>query len=61
MQHGVGHVNIPFLYHPTGKAYGSEAKDLLQNPSSIAGAKNGFLCKVWYFCKFFNWTMIINK
>ncbi|KAF5478900.1 hypothetical protein F2P56_005422 [Juglans regia] len=45
-QHGVGHVNIPFLCHPSGKAYGSEAKDLLQSPSSIAGAKNGFLCKL---------------
>lgn len=46
LQHGVGNVGVPFPCHRSGKAHGSEVKDLLQTPSSIAGTKNGFLCKL---------------
>ncbi|KAG6685761.1 hypothetical protein I3842_12G128300 [Carya illinoinensis] len=46
LQHGVGHVGIPFPCHPSGEDYGSEAEDRLQSPSSIAGTKNRFLRKL---------------
>ncbi|OVA06596.1 hypothetical protein BVC80_9009g1 [Macleaya cordata] len=43
---GVGHIGIPFLCHRDGRDIGAEKKDLLQNPLSFCGPKNGILYKV---------------
>lgn len=57
LQHAGGHAGVPLLCHRSGKTYGSEAKDLLQSPRSVAGTHNGFFCKLEPSFQFSNSAM----
>lgn len=49
LQHGGGHVGLPFLSRPNGMAHGSDLKNLSHSPRSISGTKSGHFCEVWFF------------
>ncbi|GAV72929.1 hypothetical protein CFOL_v3_16417 [Cephalotus follicularis] len=53
-QSGAGHVGI---YHRDSKEYGSEAKNPLQNPRSVAVPNNKFLCMIAPSIQFSNSAM----
>ncbi|XVF03873.1 hypothetical protein REPUB_Repub05bG0030500 [Reevesia pubescens] len=54
---GNNFMGIPFLYHHKDKIHGSDAKDLLESPSSVSGTKNGLLRKIEPSIQFSNSAM----
>ncbi|XP_059662486.1 uncharacterized protein LOC132308425 [Cornus florida] len=56
-QSGVGHVGVQSHGHHKSEAYGSVAKDLIQNPHSLSGSRKGFLSKIEPSFKFSNSAM----
>lgn len=49
MQHGIGHVDHPFLSHQNGLMHGFDMKNPSQSPRSISGTKDGYFCEVLCF------------
>ncbi|KAE9606352.1 hypothetical protein Lalb_Chr10g0106961 [Lupinus albus] len=45
LQHGIGHVGLPFHGHPTGATHGSDMKNISQSPPSTSGIKSGHFCE----------------
>ncbi|WRX28711.1 hypothetical protein QQP08_021198 [Theobroma cacao] len=54
---GSDFMGVPFLYHHKDKIYGLDAKDPLQSPSSVSGAKKGLLRKIEPSIQFSNSAM----
>ncbi|KAK7276826.1 hypothetical protein RIF29_17972 [Crotalaria pallida] len=57
LQHGIGHVGLPFLGRPNGLTHGSDLKNLSQSPRSISGTKSGHFCEPEPPFKFSNTEM----
>ncbi|OIW02871.1 hypothetical protein TanjilG_29647 [Lupinus angustifolius] len=45
LQHGIGHVGLPFHGHPNGTTHGYDLKNISQSPRSISGTKSGHFCE----------------
>ncbi|CAL0317478.1 unnamed protein product [Lupinus luteus] len=45
LQHGIGHVGLPFHGHPNGTTHGYDLKNISQSPRSISGRKSGHFCE----------------
>ncbi|KAL1347756.1 hypothetical protein HN51_023781 [Arachis hypogaea] len=57
LQHGIGHVGLPFPGRPNAMAHASDLKNLSQSPRSISGPKSGHFCELEPSFQFSNTEM----
>ncbi|KAE9614795.1 hypothetical protein Lalb_Chr04g0248451 [Lupinus albus] len=57
LQHGIGHVGLPFHGLPNGITHGSAQKNICQSPRSISGTKSGHFCEPEPYFQFSNTEM----